>query len=151
MAPAGSGPSRFVGDSVCGALSVPHTNNPTVNTPVIGSVPVAGLRKSRGFRLECACDGHVAFALIYLPEGIAIANAALNFSTTAAATSLYQPEQYILCSGISEPGSPLVLPSSSSRALANGDSIYLIARQLEPGLTTDFTLFWRCSFFISFG
>jgi hypothetical protein len=126
-------------------------NNPTQYTPVIGSVPVAGLRKARGFRLECACDGHIAFALIYLPEGIAIANAVLNFSTTAAATSLYQPEQHILCSGISEPGSPVVLSSSQTRALANGDSIYLIARQMEPGLTTDLSLFWRCSFFISFG
>jgi hypothetical protein len=62
--------------------------------------------------------------LISRSDEVAQQKAILHISITF---SLYQPEQHMIRSGITNPDAVAVLSSSSIRALASGDSVWLVA------------------------
>ena len=86
-----------------------------------------GMRKVKNFTLNLSPQSDDAFiltwALVYVPGGTQLGS--LNLS--ASATSLYEPNQYVINCGISDPtAGPIRFFSPLSRNLNSGDSIYLL-------------------------
>jgi hypothetical protein len=89
------------------------------------------------------------FALIYFPEGISIDTAQLVKSTATLPTSIYTPEQHIITSGILRDSSLTLARSRRGRSLANGDSIWLLARLFEDA--DQIQLYAKITFAVAFG
>jgi hypothetical protein len=137
---------RFVQDAVSYVLKAVPTSKASQALVVAGAT-VNGVRRVCRFDFSVATlTGDCVFALVYVPEGIQIANLALNVSTDNV-TSLYVPEQHVILSGVA---SPMVSRffSYQSRSLASNDQVYLLARSLGEG---EVVLSFRCSFAVAFG
>jgi hypothetical protein len=143
----GYGISRYVTDTI--AFNRPLPADSTEKVCVIAPTVTAGVRKVRGFRLELTCANPCMFALIYFPEGISTDTAQLVKSTALLPTSIYTPEQHIITSGILRDSSLTIARSRRGRSLANGDSIYLLARLFENA--DDIQLYAKITFAVAFG
>jgi len=68
----------------------------------------------------------VFWALVYVPEGYTVNG--LNISSASAApSSVYEPSQFVMSCGVSDPtAGPIRVSSRVSRNLNQGDSIYLV-------------------------
>jgi hypothetical protein len=91
----------------------------------------------------------VGWNTLYFPEGISTDNAQLNKSTAQLPTSIYTPEQHIITSGILRDSSMTLARSRRGRSLANGDSIWLLARLFED--EADVQLYAKVTFAVAFG
>jgi len=96
--------------------------------PIVPSTDVQGMRKVKHFTLTFSSgeDTRVAYALVYVPAGYSP-----NFVSIpqegALNVSLYEPNQYVMSSGILDfTGGPCRIRSPLSRNLNSGDSIALI-------------------------
>ena len=68
----------------------------------------------------------VYWALVYVPEGYSINGLNIG-SPSATPTSLYEPSQFVMNCGVSDPtAGPIRVTSRISRNLNQGDSVYLI-------------------------
>jgi hypothetical protein len=143
----GYGISRYVTDTIAFDRELPEAA--TLKTCVIAPTVTAGVRKVRGFRLELTCARPCMFALIYFPEGIATANAELAKTVADLPTSLYTPEQHIITSGILRDSALTLARSRRGRSLANGDSIWLLARLFEEEANVQ--LYAKITFTVAFG
>jgi hypothetical protein len=143
----GYGISRYVTDTIAFNRALPEAS--TGRVCVIAPTPTAGVRKVRGFRLELTCASPCMFALIYFPESIPTDNAELSKSTAVLPTSIYTPEQHIITSGILRDSSLTIARSRRGRSLANGDSIWLLARLFED--EADVQLYAKITFAVAFG
>jgi hypothetical protein len=149
------GLSRYVTDSIALSQKLKE-DEATSNTSafcVVAGITMAGVRKVRkvrNFRLEISCPLNIAFALVYFPEGIAPKSAKLNESLPDSPSSLYTPEQHVMCSGICRDNTLTISRAFGSRSLSNNDTIFLLVRPFtSPGDTTFVTA--RITFAIAFG
>jgi hypothetical protein len=139
-----------VQDAVAG--TVPEVaSNDSSRFLIVAGANVNGIR--RVGRFDLAIQGldqttQVAFALVYLPEGMT-PDVNVNFSAEDAATSLYSPEQHVILSGVVSGFNVSRYFSYQTRSLASQDSIFLVLRTPiqagTPGVT------FRCSFIVAFG
>jgi hypothetical protein len=143
----GYGISRYVTDTIAFNREIPQ--DASARVCVIAPTTTAGVRKVRGFRLELTCAQPCMFALIYFPEGIQPTTANLAKSTADLPTSIYTPEQHIITSGILRDSSLTLARSRRGRSLANGDSIWLLARLFEDA--DQIQLYAKIPFAVAFG
>lgn len=68
----------------------------------------------------------VYWALVYVPEGYNVNGLNIG-SPSASPTSLYEPSQFVMNCGVSDPtAGPIRVSSRISRNLNQGDAIYLV-------------------------
>lgn len=122
--------------------------NAGVALNIIPSTDVSGTRKVKNFELQFQYEKQlcpVAYALVYVPEGTnpnALELTTLSVDPTQPPTSLYEPNQNVIMSGILPIESQAITKFRTrlARNLNSGDSIYLVLRhsvnitgQGEPG------------------
>jgi hypothetical protein len=91
----------------------------------------------------------LAFALVYVPEGIKGETQDINFATKGEGiTSIYVPEQHVMASGAVTFGSVQRYFVPSGRSLASNDTIWLYIR--APNNDTHGAVTFRCSFLVAF-
>jgi hypothetical protein len=92
---------RYDPDVVCMNLVVPANKSQVCNIVVAGS-GVTGMRRVRGLTIDVDLvgAGAVAWALVYLPEGIPASNLTLNVSDGGQPANFYTPERHVICQGI---------------------------------------------------
>ena len=118
--------------------------------------PVGPIMKVKNFRINIvfASSVSVLWALVYVPEGLPIGTLSTGSVVTSPASSLYEPQQFLITSGIyssaaSNSGTnagPLRVWSPLARNLNPGDGIFFIWRALEnvSGVETIFTFNYAC-------
>ena len=144
---------KFVTDAVAATFAVPGPDAANVfRMPVIDATSIAGVRRTRNFRIEVVSPVDVMFALIYFPEGINPANATLNISIAGGITSLYTPEQHIMTSGIATAGALTHASSTFGRSLSSGDKISIIGMKcVNEATDAAHKISIRVTFSITFG
>ena len=107
------------------------------NISVVQPTDVQGMRKVKHFTLTFSADANeqtMWYALVYVPFGYTPNN--LNIPAAGYATSLYEPNQYVMSSGVLDfTGGPCRIRCPLARNLNSGDSIYLVMarRQIQEG------------------
>ena len=97
---------------------------------IVPAVTTQGTRTVSNFTITIPVDGtragEIFWALVYVPQGETAKNL---FATTGSIEgSLYEPNQYVLASGISDNAAgPIRIRTRMSRKLHSGDFISLIA------------------------
>ena len=96
--------------------------------PVLQPVDVQGMRKVKHLTLSFSCETNQApvwYALVYVPEGYNPNN--LQIPNSGFAVSLYEPNQYVMSSGVLDfTGGPLRIRCPLARNLNSGDAIHLV-------------------------
>lgn len=122
--------------------------NATSNTVLITQIDNQGTRKVKNFELSFStgpsiynsnpvADANSAptiWALVYVPQGNVPQNISIGTST---ASTLYEPNQNVIMSGILPPGKtsqPIRYKSRLARNLNSGDYIALVTRDATAGL-----------------
>lgn len=136
-------------ESCCRTLSF-DTTSTTQNALIVDSTDVQGQRKAAYFTLNIASPNStdsslpaIYWALVYVPEG-----ASPNQLHLTDSTDLYQPSNYILGSGVWQPGSQNRFKIAGLRKLNAGDKIYLVGGQLGTAVATNVQIV--CQYKISF-
>jgi hypothetical protein len=139
---------RYNPDVVCLTLTVPEQKGLVRNIIVAGS-GVTGMRRVRGFTIDVDVvgNGAVAWALVYVPEGIPSTNLTLNVTDGGQPASFYTPEQHVICQGITTVNVASRTFNRFGRSLASNDTVYFLARNL---LTTVASVSVVCRFAIAF-
>jgi hypothetical protein len=107
------------------------------------------MRRVRGFTVDVdlTSDGAIAWALVYVPEGIPAGNVTLNVSEGGQPASFYTPEQHVICQGVATSAASSRTFNRFGRSLASNDTVYFVARNLMDDVTT---LALVCRFAIAF-
>lgn len=117
----------------------------TGKIPLIVQTPVQGMRKCKNFTLSICCfsDVPILFALVYVPQGTNASD--LNIGTVDNPTSIYEPNQNVIISGVVPQGltTPVVKYSPLARNLNSGDQIFLVLRSAS-NFTDPFNLALYC-------
>lgn len=121
----------------------------TANTVLITQIDNQGTRKVKNFELSFSTGTSIynnsevsvpnqaptLWALVYVPQGNMPQNISIGTST---ASTLYEPNQNVIMSGILPPGKttlPIRYKSRLARNLNSGDYIALVTRDATAGLT----------------
>ena len=106
--------------------------------PVLQPTDTQGMRKVKHITLSFSCDKNpspVWYALVYVPEGYTPNN--LQIPQLGYAVSLYEPNQYVMSSGVLDfTGGPLRIRCPLARNLNSGDSIHLVVGMPKSGTST---------------
>jgi len=113
------------------------TASATTAVVIVPPTTTEGMRKVKNFTVNLVpqMDDQfpVYWALVYVPEGTQAGS--MNVSTTTA--SLYEPNQFVLTCGISDPTSgPIRFFTPLARNLNSGDAIYLLVGNPTSGTPT---------------
>ena len=96
--------------------------------PVLPPSDVQGMRKVKHLTLSFSCEQNqvpVFYALVFVPQGYDPNT--LQIPKPGFAISLYEPNQYVMSSGVLDfTGGPLRVRCPLARNLNSGDSIHLI-------------------------
>lgn len=125
--------------------------------PDIGVHQFLGTRKAKNFTIRFniyrAFDeateslpvffepGSIIFALVYVPEGNLPSE--MNIGTYETPTSMYDPNQNVICSGIASGNTPTVVKTRLARNLNSNDQIYLIAQSTIASPGTGYTTLYQ--------
>jgi hypothetical protein len=99
---------------------------------VVPSTPVYGMRRCRNFEINLSLPpgspDAIAWALIYVPEGIGADQVVLRpFGTQPGDfNSLYEPNQHVITSGVLTAEQPVKSFTPVSRNLNSGDAIWIV-------------------------
>jgi len=118
----------------------PLTTSSQTKILVVPSTGVEGMRKCKHFELTFSAqnlDNVVYYALVYVPQGYEPNSLVLPGAENP--TTLYEPNQYVLSSGVLDfSGGPLRIRSPLSRNLNSGDAIALVlATATSEGTTSN--------------
>ena len=119
-------------------------------TVIVASNGIEGMRKVKHLTLSFSLpsDNKLFFALVYVPSGYE-ANT-LNIPTLGSAVSLYDPNQYVMASGVLDfSGGPCRIRTPLSRNLNSGDSIQLVVASPVLETPNDNTLSINCQYAIT--
>ena len=122
-------------------ISTPYINNwaiipatsDTISTKqfsisVIPPTNVEGMRKVKHFTMSFADSAGLnillAYALVYVPEGYDPNT--INYPDKGKAISMYEPNQFVLSSGMIDFSNPYRVKCPLARNLNSGDSVYLV-------------------------
>jgi hypothetical protein len=123
----------------------------TSRWPIIAGASINGIRRIARIDLTIGtptAGAEIAFALVYVPEGITPTDQALNFSTNTNPVSLYTPEQHIIMTGTVTSGAHQRYYATGGRSLASMDTIWLFAR--AAATDNGGLIVFRCSFLVAF-
>jgi hypothetical protein len=117
---------------------------------VIAPSNVAGIRRCRGFDIYVSPqNGTVAWALIYVPQGIDWHGVGIRDTDPDAPASMYQPEQHVIASGLAGQEETLHTFARGSRSLADGDSVIFVVRsevEVDPAALVQFRISFKIAF-----
>lgn len=99
----------------------------TTAVVIVPSTITQGMRKVKNFTVNLVpqLDSSLplVWALVYVPEG----TQAGSLNITSTTSTLYEPNQFVITCGISDPtAGPIRFYSPLSRNLNSGDAIYLL-------------------------
>ena len=136
--------------------SLPIAYNRVNTSSGINQYPIGPIMKVKNFRLNVVFDSSVTvlWALVYVPEGMPIGRLNSGPATpTDNAFSLYEPQQYIIASGLySSQGTdgstagPLRVWTPLARNLNPGDGVFFVWKALTTasGIGTFLTVNYAC-------
>lgn len=123
----------------------PGASLSTNKIPLIVQTPVQGMRKAKNFTLSVCCrsDIPLLFALVFVPQGTNPSD--LNIGTADNPTSIYEPNQNVIISGVvpRDLTTPITKFTPLARNLNSGDQIFLVIRSATT-FTEGFTLALYC-------
>jgi hypothetical protein len=99
---------------------------------VVPTAAIYGMRKAKNFDIYImhgaadATDPPILWALLYIPEGVSTAGITLNAGDGTVYTSLYEPNQHIIVSGIADQTGITRAFSPLARNLNSGDQVILV-------------------------
>ena len=99
---------------------------------IVPSSATQGMRKVKHLTVSLASSSTraVIFALVFVPQGYAV-----NALDGVVGHSLYEPNQFVMCTGCIDPDAgPIRIRCPLSRNLNSGDSIYLVCGTTEPSI-----------------
>lgn len=99
----------------------------TTAVEIVPATSVEGMRKVKHVTVSLTTQSEwpIYWALVYVPQGTT--PSALNVATTADETSFYEPNQFVMNCGISDPSAgPVRVWSPLARNLNDGDRIVLL-------------------------
>lgn len=116
------------------------TTATTSAVQIVAPALTEGMRKVKNITVSLVTSdltkggtAEIFWALVYVPEGTS--PGALNI--TASAVSLYEPNQYVMNCGISDPDAgPIRFFTPLARNLNSGDAIYLLVNTLSSFTST---------------
>lgn len=118
----------------------------------IPPVTTQGVRKAKNFRLSIAWNHNVpvCWALVYVPEGNTPQSITYGTGQDKVA-SLYEPNQNVIMSGITQGSGPFVYRTRLARNLNSGDRIYIVWRLAYTiGDNSRLPMMWQLNYAISF-
>lgn len=132
---------KYSNETIDGGDSFPVYRRPAqgvVNIPqyqfsLIAPISSQGMRKVKNFTLSFVSNSEMPlfWALVYVPEGNL--PSILSIGTSQASTSLYEPNQNVIMSGLIHARSAQqTFRTRLARNLNSGDSIVLVWRQILP-------------------
>jgi hypothetical protein len=127
------------------------TQDTTAKWPIVAGATINGIRRIARIDLTIgtpSAGALLAFALVYVPEGITVNDQNLAFSTANNPVSLYTPEQHILTTGTVTSGAHQRYYVPGGRSLASMDTIWLFAK--AAGNDNTGLIVFRCSFLVAF-
>ena len=99
-----------------------------ISFPVLPPTVTQGMRKVKHFTMSFNASDDtspIAYALVYVPENYEVNR--INLPGGGSAVELYEPNQFVISSGILDfSGGPLRIRSRLSRNLNSGDSVFLV-------------------------
>lgn len=104
----------------------------TTSVEIVPATTVEGMRKVKHVTVTLTATSEVPFywALVYAPQGTT--PGVLNVATTGDETSLYEPNQFVMNCGVSDPtAGPIRVWSPLARNLNDGDRILLLVRHMD--------------------
>lgn len=108
---------------------------------------IQGSRKAKNITISWTTDidRPILFAVIFLPEG----HSPAELQTSASASSMYEPNQHVMLSGVFEKGQQNRFSTKLGRNLNSGDSIVLALKIYSVDATS---IKWgaHCTYAISF-
>lgn len=123
----------------------------TIKTEIVPGTSVQGVRKVGYFTVNLASSDTQAnnlpaiyWALVYVPEG----GTASSLNITQS-DDIYQPSNYVLSSGVWQPGSQNRFKVAGLRKLNAGDRIYMVSIPMGT-ITNNQTVNIVCQYKISF-
>jgi hypothetical protein len=123
----------------------------TARFKIIAGATINGIRRVARIDLTVGSPtiaAQIAFALVYVPEGIDGSQQNIALATEGATTSLYVPEQHVMTSGTVNNGTVQRYFAPTGRSLASNDTIWLYARAHDTD--SQGWLDFRVSFMIAF-
>ncbi len=103
-------------------------------TLIVPSIDAQGMRKVKHLTLTFAStdDYKLLYALVFVPSGYS--PNALRVPPLGQPTSLYEPNQFVMSSGVLDfSGGPLLIRTPLSRNLNSGDALYLVVAATDTG------------------
>lgn len=92
---------------------------------VVAATPTQGMRKVKHANINLVLQDDTSnlwWCLVYVPEGYSV-----NTMNANPGASFYEPNQFVMACGITDPNAgPVRIRSSLSRNLNSGDSIWLV-------------------------
>ena len=107
---------------------------------IVTPSPTEGMRKVKHLTLSFSgqTEAKIFYAIVYVPAGYEPNS--LNLPLSGGSVSLYEPNQYVMSSGVLDfQGGPLRIRSPLSRNLNSGDSIALVMAT-DSELTSSYSI-----------
>lgn len=122
---------RYSNETMSGVIDIPlGAIAPDKAGVLVVSTELQAMRKAKNFKLTMYTDPDVKdifyFAVVYVPQGME--PSALNTGTNLTPVSLYEPNQYVIMSGMLQPGGNNIFYSRLARNLNSGDAIGIQVR-----------------------
>ena len=105
---------------------------------LVPSTTIQGMRKVKHLTIEVTQTVYSSFfwAIVYVPQGTS-ANALFQTSGNLSG-SLYEPNQFVLASGLMDSHNPHRIVTPVSRNLNSGDSISVVVGSIAPPTNNPF-------------
>jgi hypothetical protein len=101
--------------------------------PIVPNAGIYGMRKAKNFDIQidlltsiAKAQTSLVWALLYLPEGVSKDQSINIGNDPETYTSLYEPNQHVIASGLVADGIPTRVFSPLARNLNSGDSILMV-------------------------
>lgn len=129
---------KYSVETTAGTLSPSGTNANGLHQATAVLVPsttIQGMRKVKHLTIEItsAPNEDYYWAVVYVPQGTS-ANA-LFATTQTISGSLYEPNQFVLASGLMTANNPHRITTPVSRNLNSGDSINIVVGRIQNANT----------------
>ena len=110
-----------------------------VNMALVPATTLEGMRKVKHLMVNLTIDpdsvGPMWWAIVYVPQGTTVGS--INVTTSASATGMYEPNQFVMNCGIADPtAGPIRFSSPVARNLNDGDAIALVVRHTNSAART---------------
>ena len=106
---------------------------------LVPATTLEGMRKVKHLMVNLTIDpdsvGPMWWAIVYVPQGTTVGS--INVTTSASATGMYEPNQFVMNCGIADPtAGPIRFSSPVARNLNDGDAIALVVRHTNSAART---------------